>query len=144
MSEVEIFLDKVEIQHSIRKQAIKKLQSAILYPGMNSILVIGDTGTGKTHWINEIISSAPNNTYCKAGSNFYYGGLCESTKNFWKQVMISSNNKVLIIEEVEKLTMVSQDLLFDALSTVNGAYGFEDKSYRFILIFEPGLKTHKN
>lgn len=122
-------------QHPIRKESIDKLRNAMIYPGRFPILVLGESGTGKTHWILEIVKSNLDFNYFKNGVITQYGGLCDDNIEFWNSVLCEAHEKVLIIEEVEKLSSKSQDLLFDAISTTNGKYGFRDKQYEMILIF---------
>lgn len=125
---------KIDNQHPKRKTAIEKLKSAMRYPGMHSILVLGDSGTGKTHWI-EKIAEDKDHEYFQQGIYSIYGGLTEDTSMYWESVIEEAHGKVLLIEEVEKLANKSQDLLFNALSTTTGYYGFKEKKCRFVLIF---------
>jgi DNA-binding NtrC family response regulator len=119
-------------QHPKREEAIIKLNKMMNYPGRFPLLVIGDPGTGKTHWIKEAINEA---TEFKSKSFFVYGGLCDEQTLFWKDIFNKADNSYLIIEEIEKITGRSQDVLFDALSTTNGKYGFGEKDKTIRLIF---------
>jgi transcriptional regulator with AAA-type ATPase domain len=134
----------IKFQHIDRFNAIHRLKSGMLFHGMNSILVIGDTGTGKTHWINKIAEYCKNdNPYLSSGIINKYSSLCEESEDFWEKLFEKADKKVLLIEEVDKLTKKNQEILFDALSTSNGTYGIKEKKFRFILIFTTILPINK-
>jgi len=125
---------EIDKQHPKRITAIEKLTNAMHYPGMHSILVIGDSGTGKTHWIEKIVEGK-DHEYFQNGIHSVYGGLSEENLEYWQETIQEAHGKVLLVEEVEKLSSKSQDLLFEALSTTTGYFGFKEKKYRFVLIF---------
>jgi DNA-binding NtrC family response regulator len=122
---------EINNQHEKRKTSIEKLQKMMNYQGRFPILVIGDAGTGKTHWINELATEAVE----FKNINYIYSGLTEDSVDYWTNQLEKCNQSFLIIEEVEKLSSKSQDILFDALSTTNGLYGFEKKELIIRIIF---------
>lgn len=137
---------KIEECDKIRESEIIKLENAIKFPGRFSILVLGDQGTGKTHWIVKIIEDTDN----KKEIQFFIespiqlaGSLCEESKEFWEHTFKKADKKVLIIDEVEKLTNKCQEILFDGLSTVNGKLGFDEKTYEIILVFTSTFPINK-
>lgn len=130
----------IDKQHPKRKGAITKLNKMMNYPGRFPILVIGDAGTGKTHWINLLVKTA-NEFQSKLLS--IYGGLCEETELFWKNIFQLADNHFLVIEEIEKISSRSQELLFDALSTTNGKYGFGKKDKTIRIIFTSTFPVSK-
>ncbi|MCD4792403.1 MAG: ATP-binding protein [Bacteroidales bacterium] len=127
-------------QHEKRQKSICKLKEMMNYPGRFPILVIGDTGVGKTHWIFKLIKEA--NEF-KKKQVIAYAGLIESTEEYWENLLKKSDKHFLIIEEVEKLTEKSQEILFEALSTTNGLYGFKQKEYEIRIIFTSTFPIRK-
>lgn len=117
-----------------RSEAIEKLLKAMVYEGMHSILLLGDRGVGKTHWIHEIVENTKYE-YFQKGFIPVYTSLCEESREFWEEKMIEANGKLMVVEEVEHLSKKNQDLFFEALSTTDGSYGFSEKKYRFVLVF---------
>ncbi|MDD2386096.1 MAG: sigma 54-interacting transcriptional regulator [Bacteroidales bacterium] len=119
-------------QHPKRKNAIDKLEKMMNYPGRFPILVVGDTGTGKTHWVKHLCNEA---IEFSGKLIIEYGGLAEETYEYWDGLVKKADKHFLLIKEVEKLSIKSQELLFKALSTENGLYGFEEKNLTIRLIF---------
>ncbi|MEI6556429.1 MAG: ATP-binding protein [Paludibacter sp.] len=118
--------------NKLRVEAYNKLERMMNYPGRFPILVLGDTGTGKTHSIMQIIKTA--NEF-RGEFEIINGGLIQETKLFWDELLKSADNKFLIVKDVEKLTNKSQEFLFDALSTIDGKYGFVEKKLVIRIIF---------
>lgn len=133
---------KIQTQHKKRQEAIDKLLNMMNYPGRFPILVLGDTGTGKSFWINEKINAVSDVKF-KGKIKRVYAGLCENSQCFWENLLKEANGKFLLIEEVEKLDIISQDYLFDAMSTVDGFYGFEKKDLEIRIIFTSNFNIKK-
>jgi DNA-binding NtrC family response regulator len=119
-------------QHPKRKNAIDKLEKMMNYPGRFPILVVGDTGTGKTHWVKHLCNEA---IEFSGKLIIEYGGLAEETYEYWDGLVKKADKHFLLIKEVEKLSIKSQELLFKALSTENGLYGFEEKNLTIRIMF---------
>ena len=131
------FLDIINKEPTERVESIKKLESFLLNPGKFSILVLGDYGTGKTHWIKEIQKNNQDKEFLKKIFFLNAGTLKNSnTKEYWEAQFKLAHKNLLVIEDVELLTKDSQEILFEGLSTGLGAkYGFDDKTYQFRIAF---------
>ena len=114
-----------------RQNSIQKLNKMINYFGRFPILVIGDTGVGKNHSIKDSIKEKAKEfktiKYVKAG-------LAEDTDEYWAKRFKEAHNCYLVINDIEKLTKKSQEILFEILSTHNGMYGLNEKEYIVRLI----------
>ncbi|MGQ1783851.1 ATP-binding protein [Saccharicrinis sp. GN24d3] len=128
--------------HEIRKKAIHTLKQMMEYPGRFSILVLGDSGVGKTHWISQNVKSITGNE-SKDNSIFIDSGLTEDSIEYWEDVFNKANNKFLIIEEVEKLSQKSQEIIFNIISTHNGKFGLKEKNLEIRIIFTSCLPIEK-
>ncbi|MGM0582802.1 MAG: hypothetical protein ACQETL_19155 [Bacteroidota bacterium] len=120
--------------HEKRKKAIDSLKRMMQYPGRFSVLVLGDNGVGKTHWISENIRKIKRGSI-QENSFFIDAGLAEDSKEFWTDIFTKANHRYLVIEEVEKLSSKSQEIIFNILSTYNGKYGLEEKNLEINIIF---------
>lgn len=120
----------------IRADAIRRLEGFLLNPGRFSILVLGMRGTGKTHWLQAIVSSHSNEKHL-TGLVTVNGALEKnSNQAYWDEKFSQADKKLLVVEDVEKLSKESQEILFDGLSTGEGAkYGFDEKVYEFRVVF---------
>jgi DNA-binding NtrC family response regulator len=101
-----------------RNEAQNKLEFFIKNPGYFSILILGDSGTGKSFIINTILSGLENPKF-----GFYYPyeigeNSTEISKIFEKEF--------IIIKNIEELSMNQQNILFKTLSTSNGEIGLND------------------
>jgi len=104
------------------------------YPGKFSILVLGDNGVGKTHWVTQNIENLRGGD-AKNNSIIVDSGLAEDSKEYWTDVFEKANQKYLLIEEVEKLSQKSQEIIFNIISTHNGKFGLEEKNLDIRIIF---------
>ncbi len=118
----------------LRDIAWSTLESYLIYPGRFSILLIGDQGTGKTYAVETLQQKHIKNE-CFSGINYVYSGLVEDTYSYWQEVLDNSQDKILLLEEVEKLSQKSQDILFDCLSTNTGLFGSYEKTVRCRPVF---------
>lgn len=124
----------------LRNEAYNKLMRMMNYPGRFPILVIGETGTGKMHSIKEICSNVFKTTDQLLILN---AGLSEESSEYWEGVLKESDNKHLAIKDVEKLSNINQELLFEAMSTTNGQYGFKEKKYKVRILFTTTFSIKK-
>lgn len=118
----------LDIQPEKRKLIILKLKFFMSNPGCFPILLLGERGTGKSFWIKNLISKNQPIVFLNAF-------LSEETEVFWTNQYKKANNGFLIINEVERLSPKSQELLFQSMITENGKYGFSEKTYNIRLIF---------
>lgn len=122
----------MEEQHEKRKKELEKLKMMMNYPGRFPILLMGDTGVGKSHWVKKLNKTVKE--FCNQ-IKFVNSGLTISSKEYWEKTLNKANKSFLVIEDVEKLDKISQELLFEALSTENGMYGFKEKNIETRIIF---------
>lgn len=119
-----------------RTEAIRKLEGFLLNPGRFSVLVLGMRGTGKTHWLQAIQNSHISEKHLN-GLVVVNAALAKnSNQEFWNEKFQQADKKLLVVEDVEKLSNESQEILFDGLSTGEGAkYGFGEKNFEFRIAF---------
>lgn len=101
-----------------RDEVQKKLDLILKNPGFFSILILGDSGTGKSFLINSCLSDDE-----KKKAGFYYpfeiGETIEDISKIFEKEFI-------IIKNIEELTINQQNILFKALSTSNGEIGLKE------------------
>lgn len=119
-----------------RTEAIRKLEGFLLNPGRFSVLVLGMRGTGKTHWLREIQKCHSTEKHL-TGLVVVNAALAKnSNQDYWNEKFKQADKKLLVIEDVENMSKESQEILFDGLSTGEGAkYGFGDKNFEFRIAF---------
>jgi len=129
----------MKITNSLRDEAYNKLMRMMNYPGRFPILVIGETGTGKMHSIKKICS-----TVCKTTDQLFIlnAGQSKESSDYWEGVLKESDKKYLVIKDVEQLSKINQELLFDAMSTTNGQYGLK-KDYIVRILFTTTFSIKK-
>jgi DNA-binding NtrC family response regulator len=118
----------LNIQPEKRKLIILKLKSFMSNPGSFPILLLGERGTGKSFWIKNLKNKNQPIVFLNAF-------LTEETEVFWANQYKKANNGFLVINEIERLSSKSQELLFQSMITENGKYGFSEKTYNIRLIF---------
>lgn len=124
-----------------RQTAINSLKQMMEYPGRFSILVLGDSGVGKTHWISQNIKEIKDTD--KKNLITVNAGLTEDSNDYWEKVFKEANCKFLLIEEVEKLSEKSQETIFNIMSTDNGNYGLKEKDLEVRIIFTSCIPIKK-
>jgi len=124
---------EIKIQPEPRRSRILELKSFLENPGYFSILLLGDRGTGKTHWIDYLTNELNSVT---VNCPFY-----DSTIEFWDSKFKEADNSYLIVDEVEKLDKKSQEILLQIMSTSNGKYGFSEKKYSVRVVFTSSYKV---
>ena len=92
-----------------------KLSSYIENPGYFSILILGESGTGKEFMINEILKD-------KKYSNAKFYQPFEIGNNEFDIEKIFKND-IIIIKNLEELSVNQQNILCKAMSTQNGKIG---------------------
>lgn len=101
-----------------RQEAKSKLDFFIKNPGFFSILLLGDSGTGKSYLINQALKAIDS-----AEFEFYYpfeiGNTIEEVEKIFEK-------EYIIIKNIEELTKNQQNILFKALSTADGKIGLGD------------------
>lgn len=114
-------------QPLLRKTEIIRLQSYLVNPGRFSILVLGERGTGKTHWVEQLQIENKKDKHLKQIVSIPCG-VSKSDLSYWENILKVTDGKLVLFEEVDKLSKVSQDILFEWLSTKDGKYGFGKKT----------------
>ena len=119
-----------------REASIRKLEGFLINPGRFSVLVLGMRGTGKTHWL-EAIQKCHIKEKHLTGIVVVSAGLAKnSNQDYWNGKFSEADKKLLVIEDVDKLSKESQEILFDGLSTGEGArFGFAEKKFEFRIAF---------
>ncbi len=118
-----------------RQAVIKDLVASLTNPGRFSILILGERGTGKSHWLKQISSEYPNKD-CLSGVVTVNGWVAkDGDKDFWERKFSEADNKILVVDEVEVLSKLTQAVLFEILSTENGLYGWSEKKYKCRIVF---------
>ena len=127
-------MDFNEIKNSSRRNSVEKLYWFLQNPGKFSILLLGDSGVGKGHWVREIQREIKETTTCAEGIEEITLSAAEPNKAYWGDIFKKSHNKILLIKELEKVGN-HDSFLFEALSTSNGKYGFDKKEVETRVIF---------
>lgn len=124
-------------ENNKRKEAINKLNSYLTNPGRFSILVIGNRGTGKTHWLNQL--QITHKSTSKNLDNISFINAIKSnhfTNTEWENIFKKSNNGLLVINDIEELNKKGQATLFEGISTGEGGkFGFNKKKYDLRIAF---------
>jgi transcriptional regulator with AAA-type ATPase domain len=123
-----------EINSTQRKEAVKLLYHYLKNPGLFSILVLGEVGVGKSHWIRAIQEELQGKSECTKQVTELSLTSIHPTKEAWKQVFTEANGGILVLTELEKVKP-HDALLFEALTTYDGKYGFEKKEFNFRVVF---------
>jgi len=121
----------IKKQPEPRQSRIQSLRNYLQNPGYFSILLLGERGTGKTHWINYFTEKLP----LKGNIVTINCPLHEPLEEFWDSTFKVANNGYLIIDEVEKLDKKSQEIILQIMSTGNGRYGFIEKEHLVRVVF---------
>lgn len=82
----------LEKQPKSRKENILKLKSFMNNPGRFSILLLGERGTGKSFWINQINKDTQSIKYLNAS-------LIEETIEYWKKQLSKADKGILVITD---------------------------------------------
>jgi len=148
----EALRESTKEEPSIRKKAIERLGYALTNPGLFSVLILGERGTGKNYWIQEICRMLDKHQWDCMNSMAEYSGEYLSTIDYssWLNLLGDANNGLLVINDIEQLSISAQDILFRALSTdQNGNVGLAKKTLKIRPVFTSAsaisqLRTSKN
>lgn len=122
------------IENGARRKSVELLYWYLQNPGMFSILILGNAGVGKSHWVKVIQEDIAGDTACAEDVVEVNLSLADPTKTYWEKTLKEANGKILVIKELEKVGP-HDHLLFEGLSTSNGLYGFEKKEYSIRIVF---------
>lgn len=114
-----------------RQEVILQLQAYLQNMGKFTTFVLGNRGTGKTFWIEQILKAF----YPQIELFTVNAALSESNVAFWHMAFATANKHTLVIDNVEKLSKTSQEIVFEMLSTTNGKYGISQKAFDVRIIF---------
>ena len=101
-----------------RNEVQKKLELFIKNPGYFSILILGDSGTGKNFMIDAVL-----NDIKKDKIGFFYPFEIGETVDKISKIF---EKDFIIIKNIEELSTTQQNILFKALSTSDGKIGLND------------------
>lgn len=130
-------MEKLGNQQKNRKNQIEFLKGCLSNPGKFSILLLGNRGVGKSHWINSISKSENGDNKVNEVYAPFLNSMDASAIN---QVFIDSTDKILLIKDIELLNKEKQDILFQILSTSNGQYGLTEKTIECRVVFTSTFK----
>lgn len=122
------------ISNSARRESVELLHWYLQNPGRFSILILGGVGVGKAHWVNVIQAEIKDKVPIAKGVVTISLGSALATKAYWEKVFSEAHGKILLIKELEKVKS-HQHLLFEALSTFDGKYGFQEKEVETRVVF---------
>lgn len=123
-----------------RKIINSTLLSYLTNPGRFSVLLLGQRGTGKTYYLENIVSNNSSRD-CLLNIISVNGLIAQNTDHlYWESKFEEANGKLLVIDEVESLSKLTQAILFEFLSTSNGLYGWQEKKYKCRIVF---TSTHQ-
>ena len=114
---------------AIRQESLRRLSVFIQNPGRFSLLVLGGRGTGK----KSAIQWAYDETKAQRDD---VEDLC------MKGDQPTFEHKTLVVTDIEKIGE-KQDLIFEALSTTDGMFGFGDKTYAVRVVFTSSLPANQ-
>ncbi|QNA46476.1 P-loop NTPase family protein [Lacibacter sediminis] len=115
---------------ALRTEAYKKLKVFLVNPGKFCLIILGERGTGKHYAIESVykdISLTHTKEDCTVTLEFLSASKVPSNEKEIDDLFKKNENGILVIEDVEQLTDEKQELLFAALSTTDGKFGFNDK-----------------
>lgn len=117
-----------------RQLAYDKLKVFIANPGRFCLTVIGDRGTGKHYAIEHIFEQikSEDQKVCLKKLIFYQADEFPSLRSELSELLKENQHGLVVIEDVDELSDQQQKLLFEALATDDGTFGFE-KGNRFLI-----------
>ncbi|WP_405293744.1 sigma 54-interacting transcriptional regulator [Algibacter sp. Ld11] len=127
----------IKKENTKRKPSIKKLNSYLTNPGRFSILVIGQRGTGKAHWLTQIQIKHQSASKNLENINFVNAKKSNDFTDIqWENTFKKSNNGLLVITDIEELNKEAQASLFEGISTGKGGkFGFREKVFDIRIAF---------
>lgn len=127
-----------ENEPEYRQEKIKDLIRCLKDPGRFSIILLGKRGTGKSHWLQMLYEHKEDiETTDSFDSIHTVNGFIakDFDKEQWQSEFEKSKNGLLVIDEVEELSKVTQAILFEILSTTDGKYGYDEKEVECRIVF---------
>lgn len=123
------FEKELQAMPEARKNAVQHLEAALKNPGRFSILLLGERGTGKSHWLEKLTE--------RLGQKLItlHPAFSEDTHDWWQKQFVAADNGTLAIDEADQLSQKSQDILFRILSTTDGKFGWPEKSLEVRIVF---------
>lgn len=112
-----------------RKNAIHHLESALKNPGRFSVLLLGERGTGKSYWLENLAERL------ELKLIHLHPAFSEDNPDWWQQMFKKADKGILVIDEADQLSQKSQDILFRILSTKDGKFGWEEKTLEVRIVF---------
>ena len=113
-----------------RKEAFDKLKVFIANPGRFSLIVLGSRGTGKRFAIEkafEELNLKEEQGLCLTSISFIEPINFPTSEDVLDELMKNNEDKTLIVEDVENLTLEQQRILFKAMSSTDGKFGIKEK-----------------
>lgn len=112
------------------------LQKYLTNPGRFSILLLGKHGTGKQYGVQKVISENQDVDCLNELMVVNAARHPNEDIEYWKAIFDQANGAVLLIKNVEALSLSSQEILFEGLSTDDeGHFGFQKKNLAFRIVF---------
>ncbi len=127
-----------------RVEAYKKLEVFLKNPGRFCLMVLGDRGTGKHYAIESTfkkVKTQDNDELCLSSINFIKAKEVPSVKEEIDDLLSKYDFSVLVIEDVEDLNKEQELLLFEALSTIDGTFGINEKKYKIRMVFTSSINS---
>lgn len=130
---------------TIRQESLRRLSVFIQNPGRFSLLVLGGRGTGKKSAIQWAYNEAKAQRddvedLCMKGDQptFVSASEMPQTSEELVQLLAENKHKTLVVADIEKIGQ-RQELLFEAMSTTDGKFGFGDKTFAVRVVFTSSL-----
>ena len=130
-----------EILNRTRRESVELLSWYLQNPGRFSILILGKVGVGKEYWVKALQENIQDEVDCAKKVVTVNLGSAQSTYDYWEDVLKKADKGILLIKELEKVKP-HEDLLFEALSTSDGRYGFQSKEYEIRVVFTTNFSIH--
>lgn len=127
-------MDFTRIKNVTRRESVKRLYWYLKNPGNFSVLILGKPGVGKSHWVKEIQKELSKNTICATRVVEVSLKTVSPNKEVWENIFKEADNGILLIKELEHIKP-HDNLLFEALATTNGKYGFDEKKFSIRIAF---------
>ncbi|MDX2282987.1 MAG: hypothetical protein NW241_02450 [Bacteroidia bacterium] len=128
-------IDFNAISNRSRREAVEQLFHFLCNPGRFSILILGKPGVGKSHWVRQIQPHICDKVSCAQGICEANLRTVEPSREAWTNIFREADGCILIIKELEHIKR-HDVLLFEALSTTDGTFGFSTKErFEFRVVF---------
>lgn len=123
------------ILNKSRRAAVERLYHFLSNPGRFSILILGQPGVGKSHWVRQIQPQIKSKVNCAEGLCEVSLRTVEPNRETWLEIFRQAHGGILIIKELEHIRR-HDALLFEALSTTDGTFGYStDERFEIRIVF---------